>query len=195
MGHEGRFMQFYRIVDRLGEGCKSPVQVAKELHPRWSGMLGLDTKVVKVRGEERFLLMAVDIATQDAVDSWLATQENLVTLELFLKEIRDEIHYVPKFAVIDLDQTWREAAESVFPYVPIQLCVVHFERIVDRIIPRFKRTPRQIELKQMTREILYARSENEAKGALDRLRKGREGISGIRGRDASSTLWKKTSSY
>jgi transposase-like protein len=112
-------MQLYRIVDRLGESCKSPVQVAKELHPRWSGMLGLDTKVVKVRGEEMYLLIAVDIVTQDTVDYWLATQENLITLELFLKELRDEIGYSPKLAVIDLDQTWREAVETVFPYVPI----------------------------------------------------------------------------
>lgn len=143
------FMQLYRIVDRLGQGCKSPVQLAKELHPRWSGMLGLDSKVVKVRGEEMFLVIAVDIVTQDAVDSWLATQENLVTLELFLREVWDEIGYSPKLAVIDLDLTWREAVENVFPYVPIQLCVVHFERIVDRIIPKLKRTPKQIELKQM----------------------------------------------
>jgi transposase-like protein len=162
-------MQLYRIVDELGEGCKSPVQVAKELHPKWSGMLGLDTKVVKVRGEERYLLIAVDIVTQDVVDSWLAAQESLVTLELFLREVRDAIGYAPKLAVIDLDMTWRGAVESVFPYVPIQLCVVHFERIVDRTIPKLKRTPRQMELKQMVRNVLYAPSENEALWALDRL--------------------------
>jgi transposase-like protein len=171
IGREGQFMQFYRIVDRLGEGCKSPVQVAKELHPRWSGMLGLDTKVVKVRGEERFLLMAVDIVTQDAVDSWLATQESLVALELFLREVRDEVGYSPKLAVIDLDQTWRQAVESVFPNVPVQLCVVHFERIVDRIIPKLKRTPRQMELKQMVRDVLYAPDGDEARGALEGLLK------------------------
>lgn len=132
-------------------------------------MLGLDTKVVKVRGEERYLLIAVDIVTQDVVDSGLAAQESLVTLELFLREVRDEIGYVPNLVVIDLDQTWREAAESVFPYAPIQLCVVHFERIVDRVIPKLRRTPRQIELKQMVRNVLYAQSEQEARGALDRL--------------------------
>jgi transposase-like protein len=163
------YTQLFRIIDKLGEGCKSPVEVSKELQPRWSGMLGLDTKVVKVRGEERYLLIAVDIVTQDVVDSWLAAQESLVALELFLREVRDEIGYAPKLVVIDLDMTWRGAVESVFPYVPIQLCVVHFERIVDRIIPKLKRTPRQMELKQMVRDVLYAPSENEALWALDRL--------------------------
>jgi transposase-like protein len=168
-------MQLYRIVDRLGEGCKSPVQVARELHPIWSGMLGLDTKVVKVRGEERYLLIAVDIVTQDTVDSWLATQESLVTLELFLREVRDEIGYVPKLALIDLDQTWKESVESIFPDVPIQLCVVHFERIVDRTIPKLKRTPKQIELKQMVRNVLYAQNKEDARDVLKRLleRKGK----------------------
>jgi transposase-like protein len=92
-----------------------------------------------------------------------------VTLELFLREVRDGIHYAPNLVVIDLDQTGREAAQSVFPYAPIQLCVVHFERIVDRTIPKLKRTTRQMELKQMVRDALYAQSENGARGALDGL--------------------------
>jgi len=94
-----------------------------------------------------------------------------VTLELFLREVRSAIGYVPKLAVIDLDMTWREAVQSVFPFAPIQLFVVHFERVVDRIIPKLKRTPRQMELKQMVRNVLYAQSEMEATDALDRLLK------------------------
>jgi transposase-like protein len=182
------YTQLYRIIDKLGEGCKTPVQVANELRPRWSGMLGLDTKVVKVRGEERYLLIAVDIETQDVVDSWLASQESLVTLELFLREVRDGIHYVPKLAVIDLDQTWRGAVENVFPYVPIQLCVVHFERIVDRIIPKMKRTPRQMELKQMVRDVLYAPNENGAKDALERLLKKRGSFRDKKSRQVINSL-------
>src|ERR1700733_2981138 len=35
IGYAISHTQLYRIVDRLGEGCKTPVEVAKELHPRW----------------------------------------------------------------------------------------------------------------------------------------------------------------
>ena len=162
-------MQLYRILDELGQGCKSPVQVARELHPSWSGRLGLDTRVVKVRGEERYLITAVDIETQDVVDSWLVRQESLPALELFLKEVKDVIRYAPNLVVIDLDQMWRESVKSIFPDVPIQLCAIHFERRVDTVIPKLRRTPWQKELKQMVRRVLYAPNEEEAKDALERL--------------------------
>ena len=31
-------MQVFRIMEKLGKGCKDAVQVASELHPRWSGI-------------------------------------------------------------------------------------------------------------------------------------------------------------
>lgn len=76
--------------------------------------------------------------------------------------------------MIDLDPAWREAAVDVFPHAPIQLCVVHFERIVDRTIPKLKRTPKQEELKVIVRSILYASSENESRASFNELtsRKG-----------------------
>jgi transposase-like protein len=77
-------------------------------------------------------------------------------------------------AVIDLDPAWKEAVEDVFPYTPLQLCCTHFERIVDRTIPKRKRTPRQHELKEMVRDVLYASTEEESRRAFDELmsRKG-----------------------
>jgi transposase-like protein len=50
-----------------------------------------------------------------------------------------------------------------------QICVVHFERIVDRIIPKRKRTPEQNELKEIVRRVLYAESEAGSRGAMDEL--------------------------
>lgn len=173
IGRRIGYMQLFRIIDRLGRGCKSPAQLALELRPAWSGMLGLDGKVIKVDGEEIVHLIAVDLGTQDVVDCALVEHEDYASIEPFLREIRDEIGYTPDEAVIDLDPAWREAVRDVFPYTPIQLCVVHFERIVDRTIPKRKRTPRQNELKGMIRNVLYARSEEGARDAFVELMKKR----------------------
>jgi hypothetical protein len=69
-------MQVFRIIEKLGIGCKDAVQVADELHPRWSGVLGLDGKTVRVRGGKRVLASAVDLGTQDSVDSALVFGED-----------------------------------------------------------------------------------------------------------------------
>jgi transposase-like protein len=71
--------------------------------------------------------------------------------------------------VIDDDRAWRAACETVFPGVPIQLCVMHFERVVDRILPKRKRTPEQEEFKQLVRRVLYANSRDAAGKAMDEM--------------------------
>jgi transposase-like protein len=108
----------YRIIDLLGAGCKDPVQVANELHPMWSGILGCDGKVIKVAGEERIFLAAVDVGTQDVADWRFSKHEDYLGIRALLKEVRDEVQYQPKMIVIDLDPAWKEAVQRVFPGVP-----------------------------------------------------------------------------
>jgi transposase-like protein len=166
-------MQVFRIIEKLGNGCKDNVQVARELHPRWSGILGLDGKTIDVGGENKVLVDAVDLGTQDSVDSALVASEDHPSLCVFLEEVRDRIGYSPSMLVIDDDRAWRAACETVFPGVAIQLCVVHFERVVDRILPKRKRTPEQEEFKQMVRGVLYAKSRDAAGQAMDEILEAR----------------------
>jgi transposase-like protein len=63
---------------------------------------------------------------------------------------------------------------TVFPDVPIQLCVVvHFERVVDKILPKRKRTPEREEFKQMVRKVLHAASERAAMLAMEEILEAR----------------------
>ncbi len=145
------------------------MDVARELHPRWSGFLGLDGKTVRVGGKILVALIAVDLVTQDVVDAVLAEHEDYQTIRAFLIEVKDETGYSPKEAVIDLDPAWNEAVSDVFPGTPIQLCVVHFERVVARTIPRRTRTRKQERLFEMVADVLYAKSEGEAQEALQKI--------------------------
>jgi transposase-like protein len=87
--------------------------------------------------------------------------------------VRDEIRYDPKMIVIDDDRAWKAAVTTVFPGVPIQLCVVHFERVVDKILPKRKRTPEQEEFKKIVRRVLYAPSEEAAAQAMEEMLEAR----------------------
>ena len=162
-------MQIYRMVNKLGEGCKDSVQFADELQPKWSGFLGCDGKVIKIHGEEWVLLSVVDLGTQDIVDSTLAKGEDYISIDLFLRRVRDSIGYAPREGVVDVDRAWMEAWRDVFPDVPLQLCVVHFERIVDREMPKRKRTQKQEKLKDMVRQVIYANDEASARQVLNEI--------------------------
>jgi hypothetical protein len=115
---------------------------------------GFDGKTIWVLGVKKVLANAVDLGTQNTVDSALVMSDDYPSLCTFLNEVKDEIGYEPKMLVIDDDKAWRAACEAIFPGVPIQLCVVNFERVVDRILPKRKRTPEQEELKERVRIVL-----------------------------------------
>jgi len=181
-------VQVYRWIDTLGQKCKSTADVARELQPRWSCFLGLDSKVVKVGGGERILLVAVDLGTQDLVHSSLVEHEDYETLSLFLFDLRRKIRYEPKMVVIDLDPAWIKAVREIFPDVPVQGCVVHVERIVDKAIPKRKRTPEQEDLKNLIRQVLYAETLKDSRKALSELRDRRGEWRDASSMSATSTI-------
>jgi hypothetical protein len=162
-------MQVFGSWRSSERGAKDATQLAKELRPKWSGILGFDGKTIWVLGVKKVLANAVDLGTQNTVDSALVMSEDYPSLCTFLNEVKDEIGYEPKMLVIDDDKAWRAACEAIFPGVPIQLCVVHFERVVDRILPKRKRTPEQEELKERVRSVLYASSEGAAERAMEEI--------------------------
>ena len=98
--------RIFRWMDQLGENCKDPIQIARELHLVWSGCLGLDSKALKVSGLEHYLLLAVDLGTQDAVNFALVENENYDVFSTFLHQIKREIGYTPRIIVTDLDPAW-----------------------------------------------------------------------------------------
>ena len=159
--------QIFRWMDQLGENCKDAIQVARELHPDWSRCLGLDSKALKISGLERYLLLAADLSTQDAVNYALVEHENYDVFSTFLHQIKREIRYTPRIIVTDLDPAWFKAIHHVYPGIPIQGCVVHMERIIDRLMPKRNRTVKQEELKTLIRRFLYASSLAEAYQSLD----------------------------
>jgi len=173
MGIKPSHVQIFHWMDALGENCKGPIQIARELHPVWSGCLGLDSKALKVSGLEHYLLLAVDLGTQDAVNFALVERENYDAFSMFLRQIKRDIEYTPRIIVTDLDPAWFKAIRHIYQGIPVQGCVVHMERIIDRIMPKRSRTMKQDELKTLIRRFLYASNLTEANQSLREIKSRR----------------------
>src|SRR5688572_22600589 len=74
----GRSVSRYTLngwVSELAGQAKTPLEVSKELRPNWGGFLGIDGKVIFVRGARHCLLVGVDHPTQDIVHALVVEVE------------------------------------------------------------------------------------------------------------------------
>lgn len=154
-------------TSKAGEACKDTIETDLELRPSWSGILGVDGKPVSVGGGKDTVLVAVDKETKDLVHLRLAEEENEEGFKAFLLEIRDVIKYPLLGIVSDLGKgrVLVKLIASLFPDVPHQLCVVHFSRYVDFILPKSRKSKHYEEntrLREIINNILYAPSLEEA---------------------------------
>jgi len=118
--------KLFLILNKFGENCKTPVEVARELKPRWSGYLVLDEKSIYVKGRECFLLLAIDIGTFDIIHFDLVEIEDDSTIEQFILVIRDIIKYPFKGVVSDLLPSFIGVLRRVLHGIPHQYCTRHY---------------------------------------------------------------------
>jgi len=83
---------------------------------------------------------------------------------------------------------WFKAIRHVYPSIPIQGCVVHMERIIDRLMPRRSRTVKQEELKILIRRFLYASSLAETNQSLQEIKSRRDEWVDDRSRQAINSI-------
>jgi transposase-like protein len=161
-------------VNKFGQNAKSPIEIAQQLHPQWSGILGVDGKAVKISGTEAVVLVAVDMGTNDPFFFHLAEAENEEEAKKFFLIIKEVFHYPVTAVVSDLGKgrVFVNLVEQVFPEVPHQACVIHFSRYVDMKLPKSKKSKyyQQNEfLRRSIKDILFATDFNDADELLIRL--------------------------
>jgi len=144
--------------------------VAQELRPPWSGWLGIDGNYIKIAGEDWIWMLAVDLKSQDVVHEKLIPRELFRYLLAFLLELKRQVHYPLKGLVIDKPPGMVGAIEKVFPGIPFQACVIHIERRLNWVLPKYKsHSPVIQEFKEIARRILYASSLGMAQKEYQRL--------------------------
>jgi transposase-like protein len=161
-------------MTHFGQNAKSPIEIARELQPHWSGILGVDGKPLKISGTEFAVLIAVDIGTNDPFFFQLAEAENSEEAEKFFLIIKEVFNYPVEAIVSDFGKgkVFIDLVQRIFPNVPHQTCVIHFSRYVDMKLPKSKKSAyhQQNELlRDYINSILFATNYNDAEELLTRL--------------------------
>lgn len=161
-------------VSQVGQRCKDSVEIASELKPCWSGVVGIDGKPIKVNGEEMVALLAIDFKTKDLVHIDLVNTEDEEGMEKFLKVLRDSLKYPFSFIVSDLGKgkVLINLVKRLFPNIPHQGCVVHFMRYVNMRLPKSKKSKFYKQnkfLREQIKKILFADTLKSADNLLEEL--------------------------
>jgi transposase-like protein len=126
--------RLFQIIDRLGANCKSTIQVARELQPRWFGYLLIDEKSVWIKGIEWYLLVAVDLQTQDIVHWDLVFKEDETEVAWFLIVIKLVIAYPFQGLISDLLPAFYGTRRWLLPEIMHQFCTIHAYNTTERYI-------------------------------------------------------------
>jgi len=127
-------MTVHRALTRACQACKTPVEVAQELQPQWTGYLHLDGKGIKLKGLPAYAWTAflAQDSTGDVVHVALwEGAEQREAIRDFLLVIRDTLHYPMRGVISDLRDDILWAVPQVWPGVPHQGCLTHTLRLLD----------------------------------------------------------------
>lgn len=164
----------------------------KGLQPVFGGIVGIDGDWIKVAGQSRCILVAVDLKTRYLVNFEYADSENATDYRImFLTLI--QMGYPFKGIVSDRQGDIKRFAKRLLPSIPHQFCLAHFMREVDSKLKYgyicrclrnakskesylFFKTFYQLELKFRKKiySILFARTEKLARSKLNTLIRHRE---------------------
>jgi hypothetical protein len=148
----------------------------------WGGFLGIDGKVIRVKGDKRCLLIGVDHPTQDLVHALVLDSETADGFARLATEARLDAGLALKGVVSDLGPGFAQIHRDHFGSVPFQACRVHFDRRLDQEIPKSlwsAKAPLYAELKERIRAVLYAGDYDRAVGLLQALKRDRARFKGI----------------
>lgn len=165
-------------VNGLGANCKSFVEVARELNPRWEGQLFADGKAIFVKGVEHALLLTADAATQDIPVAHFAPGEEAKSWRSVFLELRDQIRYPLRGLTLDGGVGLVSAAQEVFPRTPLQLCLRHAQEAWPNYFKyKFKGSKRGvIPFLELVDALVHVRTHRQRRRALAEWRKGRDGL-------------------
>lgn len=121
----------YNKIIPLGFNSKAPYETSVELNPKWSGYLLVDSDSLRVGTTRKALMLGVDAYSQDIPHAILSDEDAQNWTHFFLV-MKDPLHYSLKGIISDDDPSIEEARKDIFPNIPFQLCVRHFEQALER---------------------------------------------------------------
>ena len=117
----------YRQAEREKDNLPENSYLSKTYCDRWSGILNLDGKHVKVKGYDRKIpfVFGIDFLTHDLPVGVLAPSESYIALHKLFRLLK-EMDYPLKIVVCDDNGAVDLALKQVYPKAKIQLCHNHY---------------------------------------------------------------------
>ncbi len=125
----------YRKVQTYLEELPHCADVTREYCQKFSGILLVDGKYVKVKGYDRKIpvVYGIDYTTHDIPHFILSKAENYQTCHAFFQSLY-LMNYPLQALVCDDNQNIYESCQRVYPRAAIQLCQVHYLRNIKMLL-------------------------------------------------------------
>jgi transposase-like protein len=141
---------------------------------RCSGVIQLDGKEIKLGGKKKSIFLSIDANTKQPLTYQICNGENKKTAEDFLLSLKQAYPAKIRGVISDFGRgkCFLGVVNKVFPQVPHQVCLVHFERYVWMFLPRTKRSEfylRNSLLKSLINKVIKAPSRKESLDWLNKL--------------------------
>ncbi len=147
----------FNAVKRASLNSKSLIEIIKELKPNLTGILHLDGKAIKIKGESRHsqsLFIGFD-STGFPIHQKLIEGENKLEIMKFIDGIEKELNYPFKGIISDMQENIIYSLASKKPEIPHQFCKTHILRGIDRIL---RIQPIHNQLFKLTRKLRRLKS-------------------------------------
>lgn len=123
----------FRWLQRLGEEY---IEISEILGIKYSGILCIDEKWVKILGRWYYVFLAVDTVTLDLVCIDIFEDNGSYSAKTFLLELKSA-GYNPKIIVTDMLNSYPNVILEVFPGVKHKECILHAKWHACRIIRKY----------------------------------------------------------
>lgn len=159
-------------IEQYTEQIPEHSEITAWLKPIRSGYYAIDGTWLKYRGQDIVLLILFDVKTLDIVNWKIAIHEDETSYTKLLTAVYDEISPNIKGFHCDGDPGLLRALKTLFPGIPIQLCIFHKYSRAGQLIPFVRvRNKTDKEIKKLTEQVLFAKTKQEAISGLNKLQR------------------------
>jgi len=123
-------------------------------------VMGIDLTVVKIKGKKHQLLMIFDIPSRIPIVYAILPDKHVSTIAEVLEQLKSA-GYMPRLVVSDMEECLIRAIRMVYGNLPIQWCLFHIQRYLNKYMPNNKKMSDEVrslqdKVKTKIMKIAYA---------------------------------------
>jgi transposase-like protein len=157
-------------IEQMADRIPDHQAISRWLKPKRSGYYAIDGTWIKYRGEDRVLLILLDVETLDTIAYLAAEDETKEAYTALFELAESDISVGKKGFFCDGDPALLAVLQERHKGVPVQVCVFHKYARIGQLMP-FRHCKKAIdrEIKERVEKILFAQSKDDAVSALHEL--------------------------